>query len=214
MANKLGLEELSFPINIEAQNPNKVDFMLELGPVDISVLQDKVATVDQNLWKDSNTDMINPNKRNGPLSKTKHITFKFSNKHIEPVIYYISPLWYEWKSILLPIMDQATAPYEYEHKYYTRAMLAYLPAGANIKPHSDGQIKGSRPHKIHIPLQTNKKTFFSHGNGKRYFFEVGHAYEVNNRRQHAVMNNGETDRIHFIFECVKIDAELAALHDH
>jgi len=33
----------------------------------------------------------------------------------------------------------------------------------------------------------------------------GEIYEVNNKRVHAVRNDGEQDRIHLIFECYNVD---------
>jgi len=38
--------------------------------------------------------------------------------------------------------------------------------------------------------------------GKPYRFEVGKAYELNNQKQHSVMNKGNEDRITFIFDYI------------
>ena len=38
--------------------------------------------------------------------------------------------------------------------------------------------------------------------GRPYQFEVGQAYEINNQKQHSVMNKGSDDRITFIFDYV------------
>jgi len=37
-------------------------------------------------------------------------------------------------------------------------------------------------------------------NGRPYRFEPGKAYEINNQRNHSVMNRGKEDRITFIFD--------------
>jgi hypothetical protein len=34
---------------------------------------------------------------------------------------------------------------------------------------------------------------------------AGEMFEVNNKRNHAVENYGDLDRIHFIFECYNMD---------
>jgi hypothetical protein len=38
--------------------------------------------------------------------------------------------------------------------------------------------------------------------GRPYQFQVGQAYELNNQKQHSVMNKGTEDRITFIFDYV------------
>ena len=38
--------------------------------------------------------------------------------------------------------------------------------------------------------------------GRPVQLEVGQAYEINNQKTHSVMNKGDTDRIHFIFDYV------------
>jgi hypothetical protein len=46
--------------------------------------------------------------------------------------------------------------------------------------------------------------------GQPYKFQVGRAYEINNQKQHSVMNKGKEDRINFIFDYVPPDT-LATL---
>jgi hypothetical protein len=38
--------------------------------------------------------------------------------------------------------------------------------------------------------------------GRPYRFELGQAYEINNQKNHGVMNKGKEDRITFIFDYV------------
>ncbi|MCH7506976.1 MAG: aspartyl/asparaginyl beta-hydroxylase domain-containing protein, partial [Proteobacteria bacterium] len=54
-------------------------------------------------------------------------------------------------------------------------------------------------HRIHIPLTTNAGVRFM-VNGRPLRLEVGQAYEINNQRNHSVMNSGTEDRITFIFD--------------
>ena len=79
-------------------------------------------------------------------------------------------------------------------------MLAKLPAGCKIHRHRDAAPAAQFPHKIHIPLFTNDETFFCFDSEKKHL-EVGKAYEVNNNIHHWAENNGQSDRIHLIFEC-------------
>lgn len=85
-----------------------------------------------------------------------------------------------------------------------RAMAARLPAGARITPHVDEHESLRLSHRIHLPLVTNPRVrFFIDGVPHR--FEPGRAVEVNNQLSHSVMNDGASDRIHFIFDYLPPD---------
>lgn len=53
--------------------------------------------------------------------------------------------------------------------------------------------------KIHIPIKANNQSFFNFGN-KKYNLEEGKAYFINTARTHGTSNEGNSDRIHFIFK--------------
>jgi hypothetical protein len=52
-----------------------------------------------------------------------------------------------------------------------------------------------------VPITTNSRVRFML-DGRPYKFEVGKAYEINNQKNHSVMNKGKEDRISFIFDYV------------
>ena len=86
-----------------------------------------------------------------------------------------------------------------EGGHQARQILARMAPGGEIKPHRDANPAAKWPHKIHVPLLTNDKvTFYIEGTG--YHMPEGEAAEVNNMGVHAVKNDGDTDRIHLIFE--------------
>jgi hypothetical protein len=140
------------------------------------------------------------------LGNTKHIVFRFTNKKERPFIYLESERWSEWAVVLLPLMLKATDHFNYQNRYFPKVMLANLPANSFIRPHTDGNAHLLAPHKIHIPLITNPDCYFFVEN-ERFHFEEGFAYEVNNAVNHSVINNGETDRIHLLFECIDLDIQ-------
>lgn len=201
------INQHKFNVNIEEKNPNKTRRIKELGPVDVTALLDKVSMLSPEDWE-RKTDQINENKTK-ILNSVGHITFKFSEKH--PFSYYDLELWDTWKDVLLPVMDEVSSRYNYKKIVYPRVMLALLPSGAVIMPHSDGGMRFSRPHKIHVPLTTNKETLFLHPPDYKYHLEVGQAYEINNLRSHGGVNKGTTDRIHLIFEMIPIGAKVEKL---
>ena len=88
-------------------------------------------------------------------------------------------------------------------------VLARMAPGGVIKPHRDANPAAKWPHKIHVPIQTNDKVvFFVEGIG--YRMPEGEAFEVNNMGVHAVENNGDSDRIHLIFEYYDLDQPVTA----
>lgn len=179
-----------------ARNPHKTKGIRELGPVDISSIQSDILSIPEEVW--NLEDEKKPNKFN-ELHKARHIVFRFVKNMEVCTDYYDKPIWDEWKDRILPVLNEAVAPYGYENGEFSRIMLARLEAGGEIKAHKDGNQAATFPHKIHIPILTNPKVFFF-ANPKIHYFELGHAYEVNNLGVHYAENGGDEDRIHLIFE--------------
>ena len=100
-------------------------------------------------------------------------------------------------------MEQAAIRLGYKNYSFPRVMLAKLSAGGEISPHTDRRASHFI-HKIHVPLITNPETIFRVGRQAKHL-PAGEIIEVNNKRNHAVKNDGELDRIHFIFECYNMD---------
>ncbi len=68
-----------------------------------------------------------------------------------------------------------------------RALLAKLPAGAEINPHVDLAPYFSKSLRIHIPIETNDSVWmFSSGLG--YRMRPGEIWVLNNSAEHAVWN--------------------------
>lgn len=174
----------------------KTDFFRHLGSTPVSNLLERVQKVPESTWVSENEGK--PNKLNN-LNDAQHIMFRYVNGFEDVFNYRDYPIWEEWKDSLLPIMEQAAASLGYTDCRFPRVMLAKLPAGSNIFPHTDRKAS-HYIHKIHVPLITNPGTMF-HVGDQTMHIPAGEMYEVNNKRNHAVDNNGEIDRIHLIFEC-------------
>jgi hypothetical protein len=177
-------------------NPRKTTSIRPLGQVDVAALREAVLALPEAVWDAENS--VKPNRFEA-LDKTRHIVFRFISDFDDWRRSENHRLWDEWKHLLEPAIAQAEKPYGYTQGGFPRIMLARMAPGGMIHPHRDGNPSAKWPHKIHIPLTTNDKvTFFVDGVG--YHFPVGHAVEVNNMGVHAVANQGDTDRIHLIFE--------------
>jgi len=111
------------------------------------------------------------------------------------------PGWKRLADVALPVMQEIIAKHYPEGGEVIRAVAASLTAGANIKAHSDIHQSFHCAHRIHVPITTNPKVWFTI-HGRPYQFKLGQAYEINNQKQHSVMNRGTEDRITFIFDYI------------
>jgi hypothetical protein len=182
-------------------NPRKTTSILRLGAVDIAALKAAVLSIPEPVWDAENADKPN---RFEALDKTRHIVFRFVDSVRDWRGSHDRPAWAEWRALLEPVMQAAVAQYDYANGAFPRVMLARMAPGGEIKPHRDANAAAKWPHKIHVPLLTNDRvTFFIDNVG--YHLPEGEAAEVNNMGVHAVKNDGDSDRIHLIFEYYDAD---------
>lgn len=177
-------------------NPRKTTTIRRLGPVDIAALKAAVLALPEAVWDAENATKPN---RFEALDRTRHIVFRFVDTVRDWRTSHDRPAWADWQALIEPVLRQAVAPYGYANGEFPRVMFARMAPGGEIKPHRDANAAAKWPHKIHVPLLTNDKvTFYVEGTG--YHLPEGEAAEVNNMGVHAVKNDGDTDRIHLIFE--------------
>jgi len=80
-----------------------------------------------------------------------------------------------------------------------KCMFISLPAHKNVEEHNDlGEYLGVvRRH--HIAITTNDNAlFFVNKESKN--MKTGECWEINNSHRHSVQNNGDTERIHLMFD--------------
>jgi hypothetical protein len=77
-------------------------------------------------------------------------------------------------------------------------MLSVVMPGHSIPPHVDEQQPNWLT-RVHVPLQTNPKAVMVLA-GEEQHLEVGAAYLIDTRVEHAIRNDGPTPRIHFMFD--------------
>ena len=109
-----------------------------------------------------------------------------------------------WKRIVdaaLPVMQQIVTRHYPEGGEVIRAIAASLESGSRIRAHSDIHQSFHCAHRIHVPITTNPKVWYTI-HGRPYQLKLGQAYEINNQAQHSVTNRGTEDRITFIFDYI------------
>ena len=83
--------------------------------------------------------------------------------------------------------------------YILRLLLTKLVGGGSISGHEDHGISLELPHRIHIPIITNKNVLFNVG-GETINMGVGEMWEMDNQKTHSVVNNSDLDRVHLIVD--------------
>ncbi len=182
-------------------NLRKTTSVRPLGPVDIEALSAAVLATPEDVWAAENA--AKPNKFEA-LGTTRHIVFRFIDSPRDWRGSHDRPAWASWRGLLTPVLDAAVRDYGYARGVFPRVMLARMPPGGVIHPHIDANPAAKWPHKIHVPLTTNPGVVSFFGGAERSF-PVGEAVEVDNLSPHWVRNDGETDRIHLIFEYYDAD---------
>ena len=186
-------------------NPRKTRGLRPLGAVDVAPLRAAVLALDDSQWASENAGKPN---RFQALGETQHMVFRFVSDVRDWRQSYDRPPWPAWRALVEPVLHAATRAYGYARGAYPRILLARMPPGGVILPHVDANPAALWPHKIHVPLTTNARVGFFI-DPHTHHLEVGQAYEVNNLGLHAVRNDGDTQRIHLIFEYYDLDQPLS-----
>jgi len=92
-----------------------------------------------------------------------------------------------------------------------RAITVVLP-GDYVPPHTDLQPPEWIT-RIHVPLMTNDKAEFLL-DGDWVHMKVGQIYHVDTEKPHAIRNNGNVPRVHFMFDVMsRFAGRTRLIHD-
>jgi hypothetical protein len=116
-----------------------------------------------------------------------------------------TPLWPRWEPLLGALLERTTRAHFGEGGRLIRLMLVRLYARRRVAPHTDDLPVLHATHRVHIPLITNPGVVFVAGDQVVPMRE-GQIVEINNQREHYVINAGKTDRVHLIFDFATADA--------
>lgn len=83
-------------------------------------------------------------------------------------------------------------------KVSEQRMLSVVMPGHSIEQHRDQQPPRWLC-RVHVPLISNEAAYFV-VDGSPHVLQTGSAYCVDTRREHAVRNDGDIPRIHFMFD--------------
>ncbi len=184
-----------------------IDTLLkDLGSVDATALAEKILAQDEAAWHEDEyrQQVFDVHK------ETESIVLVFVNLKCWPEIEVAKePGWDRLADVAVPMMHDIIDRHYPKGGTIIRAMAAKLLAGGKIRPHIDTHPSFHCGHRIHVPITTSHRVRFMI-DGRPHKLEVGRAYEINNQKNHSVMNKGTEDRITFIFDYIPPD-QLARL---
>jgi aspartyl/asparaginyl beta-hydroxylase (cupin superfamily) len=170
----------------------------DLGEIDISPLKEAILAVDDDAWLQNSHRQTTYDVHD----QTQSLVMLFIDTEQWPKLEVTKDTaWALLSKAATPIIDSILSQFYPPGGTIVRAMAAKLVSGGVIKPHFDKHPSFHAGHRIHIPITTNSRVRFMI-DGRPYKFEVGKVYEINNQKQHSVMNKGADDRINFIFDYI------------
>lgn len=106
------------------------------------------------------------------------------------------PEWHGFGAMVAPLVAELLE--WFPGAKATNLLLTVIMPGHGIPTHTDTQ-PDHWVCRVHAPLTTNDVSRFVVG-GKSHHMEVGKAYLVNTEPPHGVANDGDTPRVHFMFD--------------
>ena len=170
----------------------------ELGEVEVDSLHRAILKLDSAVWKERPlAENIYENHQ-----QTQSIVLVFTTAAGWPEIEVSKESgWDILADVAVPVMHSIIETWYSKGGSIIRAMVSRLPAGRVISPHIDKHPSFHAGHRVHVPITSNPRVRYMI-DGRPYNLEPGKAYELNNQKNHSVMNKGQDDRINFLFDYV------------
>lgn len=176
-----------------------------IGETDLTELRARVDEITDEEWR---ADQVR-SKRYEVHKETQFIGLVFDEdfRHLQATR---RPALQRFMSALQPILAQIAEYYENApdiqakfqepvRGYFVRISLAKLVAGGAISEHRDLNFSLTHSHRVHVPVITNDQVWFNVGSERRNL-KAGEIVEINNRRNHSVVNESDEDRVHLILD--------------
>jgi hypothetical protein len=169
-----------------------------LDQVDVSAIQSKVRGFTDDDWEAYNW------RQNRPRSaqvETQSIPLIFDEdfRHVDPTVrekYHELDCDTLFEPVVRSVSDYYTGD-----GYIVRALLVRLKGQGVIPPHVDNGYSLLNCRRIHIPIQSTDGVEFTVG-GEQRVMKEGELWEINNAREHSVVNRSDQERVHLIIDWV------------
>ena len=179
-----------------------------LGGVDVSTLKQAVSEISDAKWSEDDSRQQNYSDIH-QFTQTIGLIYDEDMRHKDMTVHDI---YHELENDVKPVEEHIADFYQQRNPnilesrrdqlpYFVRIILVKLRAGGMISKHKDGSATMRRCHRIHLPLITNGEVTFDVGDSSMNM-AAGELWEINNRREHAVANHSDSDRVHLILDYV------------
>ncbi len=170
----------------------------DLGSYNIDPLRDKILSLSEEAWAGNEFRQLEYEVH----AHTQSVVLVFTDGHGWPNIEVSKEVgWDLLAEEAVPLMHKILEDHYPPGGTIVRAMAARLEANGVIKPHTDKHPSFHHGHRIHIPISSNPRVRFMI-DGRPQRMQIGSVYEINNQKQHSVMNKGSEGRINFIFDYI------------
>jgi hypothetical protein len=165
-----------------------------LGFVDCRRLTERVLACDESAWYVDNRRQDDYEVH----AETQSIILVYFTGWPEVRVAHAAG-WNDFGHLAMPVMREIVARHYPPGGLVMRVILARLLPQCRIDKHYDKHPSFSVAHRIHVPLLVNPEVEFIVG-AERIALQAHHAFELNNLMAHSVVNNGDSARVHLIFD--------------
>ena len=168
-----------------------------LGRMDASAIREKTETLTEDDWA---ADDWRQNRYDAHAdTQTVQLIFDTDFRHEDPTL---REKYFElgFDSLLEPVIETIRDYYTGDG-YMVRAILVRLKARGTIPKHVDAGYSLMSCRRIHMPIVSAGKVEFTVG-GEQQVMNEGELWEINNAREHSVINHGDGGRVHLIVDWV------------
>ena len=153
---------------------------------------------DENHWSNDRSNYFG-------LEQTGSIPLKYNFTHPEGMIGKYSN-HEKINSLTWPVI--AKIGESLGNYYCSRALIAKLPPGGVVAGHIDPGHTFGLFHRYCWVISTNTKAMMRVGDMERHF-ALGEIWEINNKKTHSAINEGDSERLHLIFDLANIETLIA-----
>ena len=140
------------------------------------------------------------------LESSRSVLLKYNLQYPEGMIPRLNQDSKDLLGLLVPVIDFVQT--FYSESYCCKAIITNLPAGGRIESHIDPGWAFTLQKRFHWAIATNSNVSMTVGDTNIHI-PVGEIWEINNKEVHGAVNEGKSDRYHFIFDLVIIDEAIA-----
>ncbi len=168
-----------------------------LGRVEASAIKQQIQRLTEADWEASNWRQ---NRFDAHAdTQTIQLIFDTDFRHEDPTP---REKYFElgFDTLLQPLIETISDYYTGDG-YVVRAILVRLKARGTIPKHVDTGYTLMNCRRVHMPVVSTDQVEFTVG-GEHQVMKEGELWEINNAREHSVVNKGDEGRVHLIIDWV------------